>query len=1301
MRKILYLLIAVMLFPAIAFSADYFWVGGAGNWSDINHWRTTSGGSTIPNVVPGPTDDVYFDANSGFTTTSKIVTLNVAANCRNITFDGSSVPPTISGGSSVSLNIYGSSVWQAGMVNNAYYIYYQNNGTPKTIKTNGVKFSTYTYLLETTSVDLLDDADLGTYFYVNAGTFNTNDHTLTVSSFYANQTTGGSGPRTLNLGSSDIYVTSTYFNTNSSQCTVNAGTSHIHLTGTLNSGSYGLVGYNGQNFNNVTFENEASTTAGIQGDLNINRVEFKGGGYIGGNSKINEVIFSPGKLYQIVAGKTLTVNNKLSGGAHCSGWMTIRSVTDGSKATISMSAGATVDVNGAVIRDIAATGGASFVANNSVDDGGNTGWSFPASTGIDLYWVGGAGDWGDTAHWSLTSGGAGGACVPGPSDNVFFDANSGFTSASQKVNLDGVSYCKDITFSGSPVAPEVSSSTSNNSLNIYGSSVWQSGMTYNVYNTYYHDTEEDKTITSNGVTTSQYVILKETKSISLLDNFLGNSITLETGTFNTNDHDVTLSYYLQAYTSKPKTLNLGSSNIYMTGTSSYIYTQNAQTTVNAGTSHIHFTGAISNSYGLTALAGQTFYNLSVDNPITSNAVITVSSGTAASANLNFNKVDLKGGVTFTGNMKMEELSLAAGKVYSFNENRTITVNQKLTAGTVCEGWTVMKSRTAGSVATIWMPSTATLDVQGVLMSDIAGTGGVSFIANGSVDQGNNPGWTFNGGAVKDLYWVGGAGLWTDPSHWALTTGGAGGACVPGPGDNVFFDVNSGFTSASRIVTVEGNVFCRDITVTGAATPPTIQSANNNNNILNIYGSSTWQTGQPSVTVYVINYQNTGEDKTITSNGVTTGPAQGQLGSVNFYETATISITDPLKIGCQLYQYAGTFNTNNFRVDIGRNFYSTSGTARVLNLGKSDIYMSYGSSVFNTSSNSVTVNAGTSHIHFTGSITSTGTGLRAYNGQAYHNVSFESASATMGEIYSNGTLTINRAEFRGGGRLMGNNTFNELILLSNKTYQLEANKTQTVNVNLTMSGTPCDVLPIRSVTSGTRANLNVLAGTTNFNFVNIKDINASGLALHFGAQSTVAGQNNNNVTYDPYDPGAIEGLGADLTCQVFRDDDPASYTLTAAGFYGNEYTQYSWKKVGNNTVIGTGSTLDIRPYGYGTYTVDVAYTNGLTVTCRVSDDIVVNMTPSMTVASPYNVCIKGQSTLISDVTGLTGQDIKWYATSSSITPLPSTTVLVDGQTYYVTQTIDGCESVPVELTVKLINCNNKVYINPNLRLRVSY
>ena len=45
--------------------------------------------------------------------------------------------------------------------------------------------------------------------------------------------------------------------------------------------------------------------------------------------------------------------------------------------------------------------------------------------GASRYWIGGTGMWSDTAHWSETSGGLGGASVPSELDDVIIDANSG------------------------------------------------------------------------------------------------------------------------------------------------------------------------------------------------------------------------------------------------------------------------------------------------------------------------------------------------------------------------------------------------------------------------------------------------------------------------------------------------------------------------------------------------------------------------------------------------------------------------------------------------------------------------------------------------------------------------------------------------------------------------------------------------------------------------------------------------------------------------------------------------------------
>ncbi len=75
------------------------------------------------------------------------------------------------------------------------------------------------------------------------------------------------------------------------------------------------------------------------------------------------------------------------------------------------------------------------------------------------------------------------------------------------------------------------------------------------------------------------------------------------------------------------------------------------------------------------------------------------------------------------------------------------------------------------------------------------------------------------------FWVGGTGTWdaADTTHWSATTGGAGGASVPGVADNVTFDASSG----GGTVTVNTNPSIVNFTM-GAFTGTVDFSANDNN-----------------------------------------------------------------------------------------------------------------------------------------------------------------------------------------------------------------------------------------------------------------------------------------------------------------------------------------------------------------------------------------------------------------------------------------------------------------------------------------
>src|SRR5690606_10357399 len=97
----------LLLFIVQLHAADYYWVGGSGNWSDINHWATASGGSIKHSIVPGSGDNVIFDANSGLTNSDIVDFPTGNAYCQNMSWVGVTTAPIFRNIDNVKLYISG------------------------------------------------------------------------------------------------------------------------------------------------------------------------------------------------------------------------------------------------------------------------------------------------------------------------------------------------------------------------------------------------------------------------------------------------------------------------------------------------------------------------------------------------------------------------------------------------------------------------------------------------------------------------------------------------------------------------------------------------------------------------------------------------------------------------------------------------------------------------------------------------------------------------------------------------------------------------------------------------------------------------------------------------------------------------------------------------------------------------------------------------------------------------------------------------------------------------------------------
>jgi hypothetical protein len=164
------------------------------------------------------------------------------------------------------------------------------------------------------------------------------------------------------------------------------------------------------------------------------------------------------------------------------------------------------------------------------------------------YWVGGTGTWssGNTANWSTTSGGAGGASVPASADTPIFDANSG----SGVVTSTATATVGAVTFNNSGLELSLGAA----------------------------------------FTTSS-------------------SFTLSAGTLTTNNYAFTATG-ITSNSGNARTISLGSSTVSLSDATQVAWVVNSSgLTFNAGTSQINFSGAAVNLNEISS-NGLTFYNVS-------------------------------------------------------------------------------------------------------------------------------------------------------------------------------------------------------------------------------------------------------------------------------------------------------------------------------------------------------------------------------------------------------------------------------------------------------------------------------------------------------------------------------------------------------------------------------------------------------------------------------------------------------------------------------------------------------------------
>ncbi|MCD4747702.1 MAG: hypothetical protein K8R58_15510, partial [Bacteroidales bacterium] len=265
---------------------------------------------------------------------------------------------------------------------------------------------------------------------------------------------------------------------------------------------------------------------------------------------------------------------------------------------------------------------------------------------------------------------------------------------------------------------------------------------------------------------------------------------------------------------------------------------------------------------------------------------------------------------FFGTNTFDTLSFTPGFIYLFEHEKTQTITNEFNTNGICTAPIILQSDFNSIQATIHKIN-GNVEADYLSIRDINASGtNIPFIANISVDLGNNTNWEIDTSMTTDLFWVDGTGNWNDSLHWAAFSGGNGGYCPPTAIDNVFFDANSFSTSNDTVYINTGNAVCRNMDWTGAGFNPVLTGPDTNN--LRIYGSLKFINAMELDFQGITFFEATSPDKTITT-------AQNKFNNHVYYQgrNGGWTLLDAFNTAKTIYLIHGILNTDGNNVDCNR------------------------------------------------------------------------------------------------------------------------------------------------------------------------------------------------------------------------------------------------------------------------------------------------------------------------------------------------------------------------------------------------
>jgi len=1239
-------LICLLLCTASLQAADYYWVGGSGDWSDISHWATTPGGTTFHNQAPTADDNVFFDENS-FTGPGQTVFLNAEnAFCRSMDWSAATNAPTFEGPADHVLNLFGSLVLHPDMTFDlAGDIRFSANELNMDIDLAGKSLQRNAFFTGAGgSWSLLSGFRVDSLLQFNEGQFFSNDFPI-ICEFFAVESFNPS--HQVDFGDSRVLITGVdyidpfnpniiipVFRLQSLSGTYDFSETSFELQGgrvtaRINPGNLDIT-IDSLYFSSPLGKSFVQRQDAVPGPR-INTLHIQNNGEINAGFDVGVLHLGAGKTHFLPVGNPNAIQvEELQMNGNCTAPIQLFSMTPGQTAFLTTAN--TLTGSFASIRDVQINGGGSGMVSDGANLGNTMGWNITPKPNTDLYWVGGTGMWDDAANWSFSSGGPGGACIPSAGDNVIFDGNSfGGVNDVVMLNVEDA-YCNSMQWTGVTGDP-VLMGASDVRLHIFGSLQLAQNMQQNFEGDIYFESNfPGNTITMAEQTAQRAVYFNGQGGWTLQDSLqMDAGLYFSAGNLNTNDQYLRCSGFYGT-TAQERTLTLGASLLEIVNVNYTDFRLNSDNLIlDAGSSTIR---------ARTGL----YIEFSGQEGLTLNRMELLSAGdfTVTEKDKPFNNtfiryLDLNYFTYFFQTLKIDTLNPAMGYTHYFPTQDTVFIDE-VEQTDDCSFQAEFRSYRDDLVSYIGSPNDQLLS--NVIVKDVHVVGGAIWTGQQSVDLGNSTGWEFILRSGRTLYWVGDGGEWHDRAHWSLSSGGPGGECVPTPIDDVIFDANS-FTMPNQLVTTYsgGSAYCRDLTWDNTTNQPRFSVFT-----LNIFGSLNLQDDMDAdLFDLYMRSEVTGKEIRV---------ADKYISYLTFQGSGSWDQRDSISVFVLLHEN-GDFHTNGNPVAFeGLNIFTEQ--PKLFDIEGSTIHYDNQYEFFdifiNPGNNSLTIEAANS------TILAKSVFPRMFVYSSGHVFDRIISTNTAGNIRLEGQLNASYVELNNDGildLLSDAQNIDSLIFSPGKSYQMGTRSEIVMNDYFQSLGNNCTPIEILSLNPGTQSIFRMDDGLVKSDFVQMRDQRAVGSTTDFlaGVHSTDIANSNTGWIFESAPEFRDEGfLGSDqVQCQG------QTVALDATNNAPGE--TYLWQDGSTEATFTTDQP--------GIYWAEVTFTNS----CVIRDSVVVLPPEDFAAMLPADTTLcEGDSLLLDPNLDLIGLTYEWQDASQD-----STFLVTTAGDYKVTLQLSGCTS----------------------------